>query len=136
MWSIYDTMILLTGIIAGVTAILPISGISAKTRMGAALAAAILITAALFLGGLRSFHYPSAVFAGPVIALLYLGYVVVAARQSQRDPADGLQFDDRATAVVPESSPRQRSLPRPRRPHRQKVSSRCRLRCRPSRIRR
>jgi hypothetical protein len=100
MWSIYDTAILMTGIIFGVIAILPMSGVPAKTRLTAALAAAVLITAALYLGGLRSFRYPSFVFGGPVIALLYLGVVVVSAR-SKGHAETGLQFDDRSNQAPP-----------------------------------
>jgi hypothetical protein len=98
-WSIYDTMILLTGIIAGVTAIVPVAGVPAKTRLSAALTAAVLITAALYLGGLSSFRYPSFVFGGPIIALLALGVVVADGRKRTREAAENLQFDDRLTSV-------------------------------------
>lgn len=95
MWSIYDTMILATGIIVAVIAIVPVAQVPAATRGWSALIGGALIVAALALGNLRSFRYPSFVFIAPVIALLVLGAVVADAKKRAR-PAAGLQFDDQA----------------------------------------
>ena len=77
MWSIYDTMILVTGVIVAVIAIVPVAQVPAATRAWSALVGGALIVAALTLGNLRSFRYPSYVFVAPIVALLVLGAVIV-----------------------------------------------------------
>jgi hypothetical protein len=99
MWSIYDTMILASGIIVAAIAIVPVGHVPAATRAWSALIGGGLIVAALALGSLKSFRYPSFVFAGPVLALLALGAVVADARRRAR-PGVPLQFDDQAHGDV------------------------------------
>ncbi|MGV8907369.1 MAG: hypothetical protein ACOH1Y_00160 [Propionicimonas sp.] len=98
MWSIFDTLILISGIIVAVIAVLPIANIRASTRLASALIGGALILGALLLGSIRSFRYPSFVYIGPVLALLSLGAVVADARRRGR-PIESLQFDDQANGV-------------------------------------
>lgn len=114
MWSIYDTMILVTGIIVAVIAIVPVANVKAAARLWAAVIGGGLIVAALTLGNLRSFRYPSFVFIGPVVALLALGVVVAEARK-RGAPGDRLQFDDAAHGDAREPEP-YREQPQPAQP--------------------
>lgn len=93
MWSIFDSLILVTGVIIAVIAILPIANIKAGTRVWSALGGGGLVVAALVLGNLRSFRYPSFVYIAPVLAVLVLGAVVADARKRGSTGA-GLQFDE------------------------------------------
>ncbi len=87
MWSIYDTFMLLAGIITAAIAVIPIPTIPAKTRAVSGAIGGGLILLSLFLGSLMSFTYPALVFAAPVIALIAGGVVVRSAldTQKQRD---------------------------------------------------
>lgn len=99
MWSIYDTLLLVSGLITAAIALLPIPEVKAKTRATAALAGGGLIVLALILGNVRSFTYPSIVFVGPFIALASLG-VVVAEALHRRKNGSTLQFDERAQSLT------------------------------------
>ncbi len=94
MRSVYDTLVLVTGIITAVIAILPVDNIPAGTRAKSAAIGGGLIVLALFLGSLRSFRYPSIVFLGPFIALTALGAIVANARKRTTSP--GLQPDEQS----------------------------------------
>lgn len=102
-WSIYDTLLLATGIIVLVIAVLPQPGIPAKTRLWSGIIGGALVLLALFLGSLRSFRYPSYVYVAPVIALLALGGVVVDARKRTNPDQAGLPSDHRASGPSPVS---------------------------------
>lgn len=95
MWSIYDTFLLLTGVITAVIAVLPMPGIPTKTRATSGVVGGGLILLALYLGSLSSFTYPSLVFLGPVVALAAAGVVVADARK-RLSPQVSLQFDESA----------------------------------------
>lgn len=101
-WSIYDTLLLVTGIIVLVIAVLPQPGIPAKSRLWSAIIGGGLVLLALFLGSLRSFRYPSVVYVGPVIALLALGGVVYDARKRSNPDQVGLPIDHQASGASPE----------------------------------
>lgn len=96
-WSIYDTLLLVTGIIVLVIAVLPQKGIPAKTRLWSGIIGGGLVLLALFLGSLRSFRYPSYVYVAPVVALLALGGVVFDARRRTNPDQAGLPIDLRAS---------------------------------------
>lgn len=96
-WSIYDTLLLVTGIIVLVIAVLPQPGIPAKTRLWSAIIGGGLVLLALFLGSLRSFRYPSYVYVGPVIALLALGGVIYDARKRSNPDQVGPPIDHQAS---------------------------------------
>lgn len=98
MWSIYDTCILLSGVITAAIAVLPLTGIPVRTRTGAGLIGAGLIVISLILGNLSSFRYPSIVLIGPLIALCVLGGVIWDARRDRGKDADR-QFDEVASGV-------------------------------------
>lgn len=104
MWSVYDTLVLLTGIIVAAIAILPVAGIPAGTRLKSAAIGGGLILLALFLGSLRSFTYPSIVMGGPVIALLVLGAVVADGLKRSNPSQAGLPSDQTGTGIL-EASP-------------------------------
>lgn len=103
MWSIYDTLLLVAGVITVGIALLPMPEVPSKTRATAALIGGGLVVASLILGNLRSFTYPSIVFVGPFIALAALGVVVADARK-RRGAGAGLQFDEQAGASATSSS--------------------------------
>ncbi len=104
MWSIYDTCILLSGVITAVIAVLPLSGIAMRTRAGAGLVGGGLIVISLFLGNLPTFRYPSIVLIGPLIALCVLGAVIWDARRDHGTDA-GRQFDETASGADPGNVP-------------------------------
>ncbi len=103
MWSIYDTCILLSGVITAVIAVLPLSGIPMRTRTGAGLVGGGLIVISLVLGNLRSFRYPSIVLIGPVIALCVLGAVIWDSRRGEGKDV-GRQFDETTSGSDPDGS--------------------------------
>lgn len=104
MWSIYDSLLLATGVITAVIAVLPLAEVKAKTRVAAALIGGALIVLSLVLGSLRSFRYPSVVYIAPVLALLALGAAIADALHKRK--GDALQFHERATtAQLPAPSP-------------------------------
>ncbi|GGH42208.1 variant leucine-rich repeat-containing protein [Microbacterium album] len=86
-WSFFDTLVLLTGIISAAIAAIPISTIPARTRMIAVLVGGGLVVAALVIGNMPSFRYPSVVLAGPVLALLAAGAIVRTALNEQKRQA-------------------------------------------------
>ncbi len=102
MWSIYDTCILLSGVITAVIAVLPLSGIPMRTRAGAGLVGGALIVISLILGNLSAFRYPSIVLIGPLLALCVLGGVIWDARRDRGKDA-GRQFDETASGADPEN---------------------------------
>ncbi len=104
MWSIYDTLVLLTGIIVAAIAIVPVNGIPAGTRLKSGAIGGGLILLALFLGSLRSFTYPWIVMGGPVIALLALGAVIADARKRSNPSQVGLPSDQTGNGVLLASS--------------------------------
>lgn len=96
MWSIYDTCILISGVIIAAIAVVPVSGVGGRTRGGAALVGGGLIAISFVLGNLRFFRYPAIVLIGPFIALFVLGAVIWDARRSVGKDAD-LQASETAS---------------------------------------
>lgn len=93
MWSIYDTCILVTGVISGLIAVIPKKDIPVKTRATAAAVGLGLIAASILLGGLQSFRYPAAVFLGPPAALCALVAIGLSDRKPKESggiPADSV----------------------------------------------
>lgn len=101
MWSIYDTFVLATGIVVLAIAVVPVAGIPASTRLWSGAIGGGLTLLSLFLGSLRSFTYPSLVFAGPLIAALALGAVIADARKRTNPNQAGLPFDQSASGPLP-----------------------------------
>ena len=64
-WSIYDTLMVVTGISTAAIAFVP--GITNKARAISVAVGVLLVVAALITGSLRSFIYPQHVLLGPVI---------------------------------------------------------------------
>lgn len=107
MWSIYDTMILVSGLIVLAVAILPVQGIPQRTRVVSGLVGGGLILLSLLLGSLSSFSYPRMVLVGPLIALAAAGGILAQARKLNRPGGGDLQVDETAhgsPAAVPPSS--------------------------------
>ncbi len=102
MWSIYDTCILLSGVITSVIAVLPLRGIPIRTRAIAGLVGGGLIVVALVLGKLSAFRYPAIVLISPLIALSALGAVVWDERRDRGKDA-GRQYDETASGADPEA---------------------------------
>lgn len=102
MWSIYDTCILLSGVITSVIAVLPLRGIPIRTRAIAGLVGGGLIVVSLVLGKLSAFRYPAIVLIGPLIALSALGAVVWDERRDRGKDA-GRQYDETASGADPEA---------------------------------
>lgn len=101
MWSIYDTMILITGLITLVIVILPVVGIPAATRLWAGVIGGGLVLLSLLLGNLRWFRYPTFVFVAPVLALLAVGGVVADARKRSDPNQAQLPHDQAASGALP-----------------------------------
>lgn len=99
MWSIYDTCILLSGVITSVIAVLPLRGIPIRTRAIAGLVGGGLIVVSLVLGKLSAFRYPAIVLIGPLIALSALGAVVWDERRDRGKDA-GRQYDETASGLI------------------------------------
>lgn len=87
MWSWYDTMILLSGIILVVAALLPLPGMTPKNRLLFGVAGGGLVILSFILGSLSSFRYPSALVIAPVISIAVVVGTVVAANRSARSAA-------------------------------------------------
>lgn len=104
MWSIYDTMILATGLITLVIVILPVAGIPAATRLWAGVIGGGLVLISLLLGNLRWFRYPTIVFVAPVLALLAVGGVIADARK-RSDPNQAQLPHDQIASGPPPADP-------------------------------
>ncbi|MET4160029.1 hypothetical protein [Agromyces sp. PvR057] len=76
MWSIYDTCILITGMISLIVAVVPVHGISSKHRVIGGAVGGGLILLSFVLGSLTSFSYPGLVVVMPFIAALLVGAVI------------------------------------------------------------
>lgn len=90
MWSIYDTCILITGVISLVVAVAPLQGISPKHRLIGGAVGGGLIVLSLVLGSLTWFTYPWFVFIMPfVAALLVVAVIYQAVRRDQPGAGHG-----------------------------------------------
>ncbi len=101
MWSVYDTLILITGVLTAAIALIPMVGIEKKTRVTAAAIGGGLIVLSLVLGSLSSFSYPSIVVVAPVIPLIAAGAIVKAARDTERFHATMRDSSESAPAGLP-----------------------------------
>ncbi|WP_395245248.1 hypothetical protein ACGGZK_05440 [Agromyces sp. MMS24-K17] len=86
MWSIYDTCILVSGLITAAIAVLPVKGIPPRTRGISAAVGGGLVLLSFLLGSLSSFSYPPLVVAGPIIAGLAAAAIVVQAVRGAGQP--------------------------------------------------
>ncbi len=84
MWSIYDTLILVTGILTVAIAAIPLGAIEPKMRLTAGLIGGGVILLALILGSLQSFSYPSLVVVAPLVPLVAAGAIVRSALDAQK----------------------------------------------------
>jgi hypothetical protein len=84
MWSIYDTLILVTGLLTVGIAVIPIATIEKKTRVTAVAVGGGTILLSLFVGSLQSFQYPALVVIAPVIPLVVAGAIIKHAKDLQR----------------------------------------------------
>ncbi|MCX6501576.1 MAG: hypothetical protein NT132_04070 [Microbacterium sp.] len=89
MWSGYDTLLLVTGILTAAIALIPIPTIEAKTRISAVAIGGAVVVLSLILGSLASFTYPALVTVAPVIPIVAAGAIAKSAweRQKHRDAA-------------------------------------------------
>lgn len=117
-WSIYDVLMLVSGLITLVIVVAPVSGITARTRVTAAGVGGGLVLVSVVLASIPFFRYPSVVIIAPVIALLSVIAVIgkavrgsaslqVGEQGHGRSPQDlGAPLESGApgvgTAVVPE----------------------------------
>lgn len=69
-WSVYDFLILLSGLIALVIPIAPVAGIPGRTRIAAGAIGGGLVVISIVLGSVPFFRYPWVVFAAPIVSLL------------------------------------------------------------------
>lgn len=95
-WSIYDTVLLVTGVLTAAIALIPIETIPARTRLTAGLIGGGLIVLSLILGNLPSFTYPSIVMIAPLLPLLAGGVIAKAALDRRRFEADVRRVQDDA----------------------------------------
>ncbi len=108
-WSIYDTFLLLSGLITVAIAIIPIPTIPAKTRVTSGAVGGGIVLLSLVLGNMPSFTYPAIVMGAPLIALLVVGVVVKSALDLKKnqdaatsDPHHGyLQDGQQGHSVTP-----------------------------------
>jgi hypothetical protein len=107
-WSIYDTLLLLSGLITAAIAFLPIPTIPSKTRAIAGATGGGIVLLSLILGNMSSFTYPSVVMVAPLIALAVGGVVVKSALDLKKqqdaaaaDPHHGhIQYGEQGHAVA------------------------------------
>lgn len=88
-WSVYDTLLLLAGLITAAIAFVPISTIPSKTRVIAGVVGGGIVLLSLILGNMASFTYPSVVFVAPLVALAVAGVTIKSALdlKKQQDAA-------------------------------------------------
>ncbi|NLA35770.1 MAG: hypothetical protein GX868_08775 [Actinobacteria bacterium] len=107
-WSVYDTFLLLSGLITAAIAFVPIPTIPSKTRVTAGAVGGGIILLSLILGNMPSFTYPAIVFAAPLIALFVGGVVIKSALElkdqqeaAAKDPHHGhIQYGEKGHAVA------------------------------------
>jgi hypothetical protein len=75
-WSIYDVLILVSGLITLVIVVAPVAGISTRTRLASGGIGGGLVLISLVLASVPFFRYPSVVMIAPVIALLAVVAVI------------------------------------------------------------
>lgn len=111
-WSVYDTLLLLAGLIAAAIAFVPISTIPSKTRVIAGAAGGGIVLLSLILGNMPSFTYPSVIFVAPLIALAVAGVTIKSALDLKKqqdaaaaDPHHGhVQYGEQGHSVVTSNS--------------------------------
>lgn len=90
-WSVYDFLMLLSGLIALVIVVFPHAGITVRTRVTAGAIGGGLVLISLVLASLPFFRYPAIVIAGPIVALLSVIAVVGKAVRGSTDMQIGEQ---------------------------------------------
>lgn len=90
-WSIYDVLMLVSGLITLVIVIAPVKGITARTRITAGAIGGALVLASLLLASIPSFRYPGIVVVAPAIALLSAIAVIGKAVRAQSSLQIGQQ---------------------------------------------
>lgn len=90
-WSIYDVMMLVSGLITLVIVFAPVGGITPRTRLTAGGIGGGLVLASLVLASIPFFRYPGIVVVAPVIALLSVIAVVGKAVRGQSSLQVGQQ---------------------------------------------
>lgn len=97
-WSIYDVLMLISGLITLIIVFAPVHGITSRTRLAAGGIGGTLLVASLVLASIPFFRYPAIVMAAPVIALLSVIAVVGKAIRGQ----SSLQTGQQGHSVSPE----------------------------------
>jgi hypothetical protein len=69
-WSIYDVLMLISGLITLIIVFAPVQAITSRTRLAAGGIGGTLLVASLVLASIPFFRYPAIVIAAPLIALL------------------------------------------------------------------
>lgn len=90
-WSIYDVLMLVSGLITLVIVIAPVGGIAPRTRLTAGAIGGGLVFLSLLLAGIPAFRYPGVVMGAPVIALLSVVAVIGKAVRGQTSLQVGQQ---------------------------------------------
>ncbi|MFF1880732.1 hypothetical protein ACFVVC_04645 [Pseudarthrobacter sp. NPDC058196] len=90
-WSIYDVLMLVSGLITLVIVIAPVKGITPRTRITAGAIGGVLVFASLLLASIPFFRYPGIVVVAPAIALLSAIAVIGKAVRAQSSLQIGQQ---------------------------------------------
>jgi hypothetical protein len=90
-WSIYDVLMLVSGLITLVIVIAPVEGIAPRTRFTAGAIGGGLVFLSLLLASIPAFRYPGVVMVAPVIALLGVVAVIGKAVRGQTSLQVGQQ---------------------------------------------
>jgi hypothetical protein len=113
-WSIYDTLLLLAGLITAAIAFIPLPTIPSKTRVIAGAVGGGIVLLSLIVGNMPSFTYPSGIFVAPLIALAVGGVIIKSALDLKKqqdaaaaDPDHGqIQYGEQGhAAAVPVAPP-------------------------------
>lgn len=107
-WSIYDTLLLLAGLITAAIAFIPLPTIPSKTRVIAGAVGGGIVLLSLIVGNMPSFTYPSVIFVAPLIALAVGGVIIKSALDLKKqqdaaaaDPDHGqIQYGEQGHSVA------------------------------------
>lgn len=132
-WSIYDTLLLITGVLTAAIALIPIETIPPRTRVTCALIGGGVLVLSLILGNMPSFTYPGLVVVAPILPVLAGGAIVKTALDrraldASMHPDTGApaahQYDEAgqarpgATTTVSTTEPARAAVPAPTHPGR------------------
>jgi len=107
-WSIYDVLMLISGLITLIIVFAPVQGITSRTRLAAGGIGGTLVVASLVLASIPFFRYPAIVMAAPLIALLSVVAVIGKAVRGH----SSLQTGQQGHSVHPQPAERADAAPR------------------------